>query len=520
MLALVLHAHLPFVRHPEHEEFFEEDWLFEAISESYVPLLGMMQRLRRDGVSFQLTLGLTPTLCAMLQDDLLRLRYRRHLDRTIRLAEREMERTHHEPALHELARFYHQTLGEVRRLYEEWNGDLLAAFRALRDAGVLELIASAATHGLLPLLAHSPEALRAQIRLGCDAYRLHFDAEPVGFWLPECAYAPGLEAHLQEANLRWFILDAHAFALAKPKPSRAVYAPAFTAAGPAAFPRDPVSSREVWSAEAGYPGESVYREFYRDLGFDLPTDYVFADSSLKIPRFTGLKYHRITSPGPAKELYQRTPAESAARTHAEHFLASRLHQLEPLRDLDFEPIITMPFDAELFGHWWYEGPLFLEHFIRQAAARPNAIKLTTPGDYLARNPTQAIIAPAASSWGEKGYLNVWLDESNAWIQPHLSAAARRMTEMARAHAHTTDALTDRVLRQLARELLLMQASDWPFLIRNGTAAHYAERRVNTHVARFTRLYEQLQSGGIDEAFLSDCESRDNLFPQLEWRSYL
>ncbi|MEO5719839.1 MAG: 1,4-alpha-glucan branching protein domain-containing protein [Chthoniobacterales bacterium] len=519
-LALVLHAHLPFVRHPEHDEFFEEDWLFEAISETYIPLLAMMLRLRHDGVPFKLTIGLTPPLCAMLDDELLRARYRRHLARTIRLAERELERTRDDPAAHGLARFYHQTFSEIRRLYEAWSCDLLGVFRELRTAGVLEIIASAASHGLLPLLTSTPAAARAQIRVGCEAYRQTFHDEPIGFWLPECAYALELEKFLQEQNVRWFILDAHAFALAKPKPRRAVYAPCFTSGGLAAFARDPVSSREVWSAEAGYPGDRVYREFYRDLGFDLPADYVFADSSLKIPRFTGLKYHRITSRAAEKELYQRTPAEGAARAHAEHFLASRLHQLEPLRALDFEPIITMPFDAELFGHWWYEGPLFLEHFIRQAAAHPDALQLTTPGAYLAQHPTQEVIAPAASSWGEKGYLNVWLDQSNAWIQPHLHAAARRMTEMARAYEKTAGAQTERALRQLARELLLMQASDWPFLIKNGTAARYAERRITTHVEQFTKLYEQLKSGRIDEAFLSDCETRDNLFPNLAWRSYL
>ena len=519
-LALVLHAHLPFVRHPEHDEFFEEDWLFEAITECYIPLLAVMQRLVHDGVPFKLTLGLTPPLCAMLQDELLRERYLRHLERTIRLAEREVERTRADPQLHELARFYHQTFTEICRLFRAWNCDVLTAFRQLRDAGVLELMASAASHGLLPLLAPSREAVRAQIRIGCDVYRRVFNADPVGFWLPECAYTPGLETLLQAENLRWFILDAHAFALAKPRPRRAVYAPCFTATGPAAFARDPVSSREVWSAESGYPGAPVYREFYRDAGFDLPADYVFADSSSKIPRFTGLKYHRITSREAEKEIYQRTWAESAARAHAEHFLDSRLRQLEPLRSLDFEPIITMAFDAELFGHWWFEGPLFLEHFIRQTAARPDVLKLTTPGEYLAQHPTLEVIAPAASSWGENGYLAVWLDESNAWIYPHLRAAAQRMTEVARAHANIADATIDRVLRQLARELLLMQASDWPFLIKNGTAKHYAERRIRQHIMQFNALYEQLQTGKIDGMFLSDCEERDNLFPEIEWRSYL
>ena len=519
-LALLLHAHLPFVRHPEHEEFFEEDWLFEAISETYIPLIAMMRRLLRDGVPFKLTLSLTPPLCAMLEDELLRTRYRRHLDRTIRLAEREIDSNQAEPDRQELARFYHASFTETRRLYQEWNGDLLGAFRQLRDAGVVELIASAATHGLLPLLTPPAEAVRAQVRIGCDVFRECFQAEPTGFWLPECAYAPGLEEILQRENLRWFVVDAHAFSLAKPRPRRAVYAPCFTAAGPAAFARDPESSRQVWSAESGYPGDPVYREFYRDVGFDREPDYVFADSPFKTPRFTGLKYHRITGPDPHKELYQPAWAAEATRAHAAHFLSSRLRQLEQLPASDFAPIVMMPFDAELFGHWWYEGPLFLENFIRQAATHADKIQLVTPSDYLARNPTQEVIAPAASTWGENGYLAVWLDPSNAWIYPHLHAAARRMTEVARRHVDTTDTTIERTLRQMARELLLMQSSDWAFLIRNGTARAYAERRIHDHIARFTRLYEELSAGRIDEVFLSECEARDNLFPNLEWRHYL
>lgn len=520
-LALVLHAHLPFVRHPERAEFLEEAWLFEAISETYLPLIVLLERLVRDGVPCKLTLSLTPTLCAMLQDELLRERYVQHLGRTIRLAERELERIKSDPDLQELARFYFDSFTETRRQYEARNCDLLAAFRDLRDAGALEIIASAATHGVLPLLTPPPEAVRAQVTIGCDVYRECFRAEPVGFWLPECAYAPGLEKTLQRENLRWFVVDAQAFSLAKPKPQRAVYAPCFTSAGPAAFARDPQSSRQVWSAESGYPGEAVYREFYRDLGYDQPADYVFADSSMKLPRFTGLKYHRITARDSSeKQIYRRTWAEGAARAHAEHFLASRLQQLEALADVGFTPIVTIPFDAELFGHWWFEGPIFLEHFFRCAAAESERLRLTTPSDYLAEFPTQEIIEPAASSWGDQGYLGVWLDESNAWIYPHLRAAGQRMTAAARAQAQTTDPTIERVLRQLARELLLMQASDWAFQIRNRTSQHYAEERVRAHIARFNRLHAQLASGQIDLLFLSECEGRDNLFLNLEWRHYL
>ena len=518
-LALVLHAPLPFVRHPEHEEFFEEDWLFEAITETYIPLVAMMQRLVADAVPFRLAMSLTPPLCAMLQDELLQTRYVRHLDRLIDLAQREIERNRGHAELESLARLHCDWFVDTRRRFvEEWNRDLLRAFRRLRDAGVLEIVACAATHGLLPLLAQSPEAVRAQVLIGRDSYRETFGAEPAGFWLPECAYAPGLEKVLQEANVRWFVLDAHGLMLGKPRPRRAIFAPCFTPAGPAVFARDPESSRQVWSAEVGYPGEPAYRDFYRDIGFDLPPDYVWPGG--QTPRFTGIKYHRITGRGVEKELYNRRWAVNAAHAHAEHFLEARSRQMLDLGAQNFDPIVLMPFDAELFGHWWYEGPLFLEYFIRKAAVRGSAVRLATPSEYLEDNPTQETVQPAASSWGEDGYWSVWLEPKNAWIYPHLHTAARRMTEAARAHATAPSATADRVLKQLARELLLAQSSDWAFLIKTGTAKHYAAKRTTDHIERFTKLHAQMSSDNVDEAFLAECEWRDNLFPNIEWRHYV
>src|SRR6059058_5842925 len=228
-IALILHAHLPFVRHPEHEHFLEEAWLFEAITETYIPLLRMMQRLVNDGVPFKLTMSITPTLCAMLQDELLRERYIRHLDLLIDLAAREQKRNRKHPKLQELAEFYFDMfLGSRSFFAEQWKCDLLAAFRELQETGTLEIIGCAATHGLLSLIQRqSREAARAQILIGRDMYVDLFGNDLAGFWLPECAYAPGLESLLQEANIRWVVLDAHGVIFGRPPPRRSIYAPCY-----------------------------------------------------------------------------------------------------------------------------------------------------------------------------------------------------------------------------------------------------------------------------------------------------
>ena len=517
-LSLILHAHLPFVRHPEHEKFLEENWLFEAITEAYMPLLQLLERWRRDGLKPRLTLTLTPTLCSMLRDPLLQERYDRHLKELIELAEKEIHRTRWEKPFHELALFYRERLTAARKAYGACGRDLVSVFRQFQELGLLEIITSSATHALLPLLADHSPSLRAQVLVACDHYRACFGCDPRGIWLPECAYVESLDDILQEANLRWFVTDTHGILHAHPRPRYATFAPIFTPKGVAAFGRDPDCSRQVWSRHAGYPGDPRYRDFYRDIGFDLDLDYVKPYLPAPSQRgFTGLKYHRIAGKGPDKQVYDRQTALRAADEHAGHFLEARMAQFRRLSEiLDRPPMVVAPYDAELFGHWWYEGPEFLDYFVRKACCDQKLFELITPEEYLRCQPTNQVATPAASSWGEGGYWRVWLDEKNEWIYPHLHIAQDRMTELARRFPQP-DALQERMLKQAARELLLGQASDWPFILRAGTSPDYARKRVKDHVLRFTRIYEQLTAGQLDEEWLKEVEWRDNLFPNIDYR---
>src|ERR1700761_1179901 len=147
-LSIILHAHLPFVRHPEHEKFLEESWLFEAITETYLPLVQVLESWRRDGIQAPLTLSLSPTLCTMLLDPLLRSRYERHLNGLIDLAEKEIHRTHWDRAFRELAWMYHHKFCLARETWRFYDGDLINAFKQFQDAGRIEIITTAVTHGL------------------------------------------------------------------------------------------------------------------------------------------------------------------------------------------------------------------------------------------------------------------------------------------------------------------------------------------------------------------------------------
>jgi 1,4-alpha-glucan branching enzyme len=467
----------------------------------------------------RLTLTLTPTLCAMLVDPLLQDRYVRHLNGLIELAERETHRTQWEPAFRPLAEMYLRRFTALRDTYFFFHRDLVGAFRKFQSLGKLEIVTSAATHALLPLLTNHPPSIRAQILTARDHYRSCFGREPRGIWLPECAYADGVEHVLQEANLRWFITDTHGVLHARPRPRYGVFTPIFTPNGIAAFGRDLDSAKQVWSKHEGYPGDPRYRDFYRDIGFDLDFDYVRPYlPSPEVRGFTGIKYHRITGAG-VKEVYDRDAALRAADQHAGHFLGARMDQIRRLGDImDRPPLVLSPYDAELFGHWWYEGPEWLDYFVRKACYDQKVFTLITPEEYLRHHPTQQVATPSASSWGEEGYWRVWLNETNEWIYPHLHIAQERMSALARRYPRATG-IAQRALKQAARELLLAQASDWPFILRTGTSPDYARKRVKDHLLRFIALHEQLTATRVDEAWLKRVEWLDNIFPDADYRHW-
>ncbi len=519
-LALVLHAHLPFIRHPEYEDCLEERWLYEAVVEAYLPLIQVIEGWVRDRIPFRLTLSLSPTLLTMFLDPLLQARTLRHIERLIDLSERELRRTRSQPEFHTLAKMYRERFRAARDCYLRYGADLVRAFRELQDQGGLECITCAATHALLPLLAVNEVAVRAQVQVGVGEYRRAFGRDPAGIWLPECGYYPGLEQTLLGFGIPCFLLETHGLLHAEPRPRHGVYAPVFTPAGVAAFGRDPESSKAVWSSIEGYPGDFDYREFYRDIGYDLAYETVKAYLPAGgIRANTGIKYYRITGKTEHKEPYLRLQALRKAAIHAEHFLHQREQQIERLAaKMDRPPLIVAPYDAELFGHWWFEGPDWLDRFVREAAASRTTFRLLTPADYLRAQPVNQVCVPAASSWGYKGYNEVWLNGSTDWIYPHLHRAADRMADLAR-QAPSARGLKRRALNQAARELLLAQSSDWAFMLKTGVHAEYAVRRTRGHLGRFLRLTREIQDGRVDEGWLRQLEAGDCIFPGLDYRVY-
>lgn len=553
--ALVLHSHLPYVlshgRWPH-----GTDWLTEATSESYVPLLDSLYRLVDAGVSPKITIGVTPILAEQLSDPAFAYEFANYLQ--VKVDAAEEDRDHfgiHNPELAPLADYWHERysgiFGRFRRCYKK---SVIGALKELQDAGHVEIITSGATHGYFPLLSQDT-SIQAQVKQGVITYKRLFGREPKGFWLPECAYRPryswayplqpdgrtstpylrkGVEEFLAENGIEYFFIESH---LLKGGEALGVYADRFDMlrklwdqfdkhflpydgektehqpywvagygkVGPvAAFARDGRTGSQVWSAAHGYPGDEWYLEFH------------------KKHHPGGHKYWRVTG-GEVdlgdKQVYQPEQAAERVRSHAEHFHSMVKDVLREYKEQSGRPgLICAPFDTELFGHWWFEGTEWLFQALKLLAEDPE-IELTTCADYLHANPPGEVVSLPEGSWGEGGFHWIWLNQATQWTWKLVYDAEAEIRELS---CLCDGKLVSRLVKQAARELLLLQSSDWQFNISTQNSTDYAESRVKEHYRSFKRLAElarKVASGehldDSDADFLEVCEERVPVFPDVD-----
>jgi 1,4-alpha-glucan branching enzyme len=429
--------------------------------------------------------------------------------------------------------WYRQRLTDFQ---QRFGRDVLGAFRRLQDQGAIEIITCAATHGFSPLFGRD-STLHAQYAVAVQTHTRHFGRAPRGVWLPECAYRPGyedardyrppIEQFLHDHGLSYFFTDAHAVVGGKTAGYRrhiGLYGnieylemPERPLSGLDTFhgywlPEHPVAfyarneraGWQVWSADMGYPGDPWYREFHKRDGN------------------SGMSYWRITGPRcdlNDKDFYNPQMALQRVHEHSDHYVALIHDMLKGYQDANGEPgHVVVPFDTELFGHWWFEGIEWIKQVVRKMAQGSGIRRVTVGELHTETPPTHAFQLPE-SSWGAGGHYHVWLNPEVEWMWPIIHRCERRMEELVRMYPEPPSPWHRRALAQAARELLLLEGSDWPFLVTTGQARTYAIERFNEHVERFDGLADALMTGKPAEDLLQACESIDNLFADIDYRLF-
>jgi len=462
-LCVVLHAHMPYV-----EGFgtwpFGEEWLLEAIAASYLPLVDLLERAGERHGGPLATVGITPVLADQFAVPEVGERFLRFMRETredchrLDIAGLESAGQHGAAdALRASARDYKWAAEE----FERRHGDLLAAFDALRRAGTVELWTSTATHAVLPLLA-TEQGAQLQLSAGIASHRARFGDWNGGLWLPECAYRPGLDEQLEAAGVRVFCVDQTPAA-----DSLDQLEPCLTPAGPVAVPIDWETIALVWD-EAGYPADPVYRDYHH-------------------PTINGLRPFAIGGGA-----YDRERAFARAREHARDFVARLVRRAGAFRDARGRgALIVCALDAELLGHWWYEGIAWLEAVFDECRAA--GLGLATLPAALERHPAvQRELVE--SSWGHGKNLRTWDSPAVADILwPAREAELRLVGALAGAGLNGNRESAERA----ARELLALQSSDWAFMATRRLAADYPEQRISGHAAGFEQAVASLDGGVTD-----------------------
>jgi 1,4-alpha-glucan branching enzyme len=516
---LVLEAHHFYVQKGCRENLTgpEEFHFFETLSETYLPLLETLERLDRLHIPFRLGLALSPVLCHLLEDKRLIKRYLEYTDRQIEFGRSELDRSG-SPARQELIRLYYDKFVERRIAFtERYEQDILKVLDVYQRRGNVEIIASPATHAFLPFYSAYPEAVQAQIEAAAPCYRSRFGKYPQGFWLPELGWSAELEKYLRAYNFAYTVVEAHGLVFAGPPALKGSFYPAKTPAGIFALGRDYYAGKDL-AARAGSGKEArLYRDNCSDAGYELPAGLVEPFLGPRgLRRGTGYKYHSRERGGVYDPEKARNQVQAAARAFLEN-CAARLAAASRL--METPPLCLCAFDADSFGRNWYEGPLFIETLFREAAARED-IRFKTPAEYLFKQDSANFqtLSPEFSSQGTNGYAEMWLDGSNDWMYRHAYRALERMIELAERFPDDTG-LKERALNQAAREILLMQSSDWPCMLYREKSPEFARRCIEDSLRNFTTIYEALGSNYISTEWLTGLEKRHSIFPHINYRVF-
>ncbi|HEY0565959.1 MAG TPA: 1,4-alpha-glucan branching protein domain-containing protein [Terriglobales bacterium] len=553
---ITLHAHLPYVvNHGTWPHGLE--WLLEAAAETYLPMLRAFRELEQLGSPLRANINFSPILCEQLRHPVFRAELPRYLQRKVEAARQDQIyfQKNGDAHLVSVAQFWEQFFEQDQKDFEALGGDILKGFQYFDETGQISIITCAATHGYFPLLGFD-SCISAQVKTGVATHKKHFGKAPKGIWVPECGYRPagewsypvpwsgesnvpqpfyrkGVEQFLGADGIDFFFVDTHlvetsarftpydmliggvpvALEEESDEPHPSLYRP-YLVDGPgrpdvnvAIFPRDPRTGTQVWSGDIGYPGDPVYLDFHKK----------------RWPG--GHRYWQVTNSKidmALKTPYYPQHALDKTRSHAAHFASITRDVLAAQPQDGNPPILTSPFDAELFGHWWFEGAEWLKNLAIEFGRESSPVKLISCADYLEHFQPSGYLQLPEGSWGKNGNNFVWLNENTSWTWTHIYPAEEAVRQMAKSGMWRKSPEATRLAKQICRELLLLESSDWQFLITTEAARDYAEKRFNTHLDQFRvlidawRRYESGQPLSAETLLsLSEIETRDSVFEDID-----
>ena len=517
-LGLILHGHIPWCKKSGVWPAGEE-WLMEAMNETYIPMLNVLREFKERGVKTALTISITPILAEQLADDYMKQRFSEYMENLISRAKKDITRFENHLERKIIAEFHLRNFEYVlESFYHNYYRDILGSFKWLQDEEIIEIITCGATHGFLPLF-ESDSGIFSQIQMAVDTHKKYFNKEPKGIWLPECAYRPkdyrddkfreSIEYWLNNSNLEYFFVDSHGIIDAEIIQHRNEIG-LNTNFGYklqneiSVFGRNITISKQVWDAKIGYPGNEFYREFHNK------------------DHESGLHYNRITNkslPQNEKELYNIKNADKTVDSDAYHFITLVSNELKQESESFVDKgIVVCAFDFELFGHWWLEGVDWLKRII-EIISTDSTVELISISDYISQYKDNfSIIKMRESSWGEGGDFRVWKNPDHDWLWSYINGSIKDFEEVLENNP-IPDELQLRILKQTARELLLMEGSDWPFLMYTEQAKEYANKRFHHHHQRFLKLLWAAKNfndeNRINRGELNEIESIDSCFQDID-----
>jgi len=551
-LCIVLHGHLPYVLH--HGTYpHGEAWLYEAAAETYLPILDMVGEVALNRGRPALTIGLTPVLLEQLAHDRFKAGFVSYLTERRDRATQDRKGFENENNLHFafLATRWEAWYQKWLDRFEQINRDIPGEFAKRCHEGHIQILTSNATHAYMPLLLND-QAIKAQIAAGVASSEKRLGFKPRGMWLPECAYRPtwdnwvpsvlfdnpryrpGLELFIADAGITHFFVDTPAITSAQPLgiiqhgafhpvnetqlhwDTRRGWRHPLEAVGVIsqpqlprvyAFGRHPGVSEQVWSGSIGYPGAGQYLEFH------------------KKHNDRGLRYWKVTNNKAGlgdKHPYYPDDIPGKVFEQATHFINTVKHVLGEYQfATNRQGVCVASFDAELFGHWWFEGPQFLRDVILSLAHDPE-VKLMTAEEALYHHvPDKAMRLPE-SSWGKKGDHSVWINDHTRWMWEIEYRAECRMLKLLHQLPWRTNDTVKKLMERAGRQLLLLQASDWPFVVDSQGAVDYGIQRFSGHATHFDRatlMAEEVTAGqpldALRQIELTEMDTHDSIFPEID-----